>query len=119
MDLKYLQNIGIRIWSCKDGPYEREVARSIFIGHVQRAYYPGCFLQRLITLIGKGKSGKSTACQILAGNHQLIDGKYGEKNFTRVNIFTKTERDRYAALKGKTVHEYAKELRSVPSMPRK
>lgn len=107
IDLKYLQDIGVKIWGCKDGPYEREVVRSIFIGHVQRAYYPGCFLQRLITLIGKGKSGKSTACQILAGNHQLIDGKYGEKNFTRVNIFTKTERDRYAALKGKTVHEYA------------
>jgi predicted P-loop ATPase len=71
-DLKYLQNIGVQIWGCKDGPYEREVVRSIFIGHVQRAYYPGCFLQRMITIIGRPKSGKSTACQILAGNYQLI-----------------------------------------------
>jgi hypothetical protein len=88
-DLKYLQNIGVKIWGCKDGPYEREVVRCIFIGHVQRAYYPGCFLQRMITLIGKPKSGKSTACQILAGNHILANDKYGEENFTRVNIFTK------------------------------
>jgi hypothetical protein len=61
----------------------------------------------MITLIGRPKSGKSTGCQILAGNYQLINDKYGEDNFTRVNIFTKTERDRYAALKGKTIHEYA------------
>jgi Virulence-associated protein E len=105
-DLKYLQDIGVQIWDCKNGPYEREVVRSIFIGHVQRAYYPGCFLQRMITLIGKGRAGKSTACQILAGNYQLADGKYGEENFTRVNVFVKSERDRYAALKGKAVHEY-------------
>ena len=82
------------------------MARSIFIGHVQRAYYPGCFLQRMITIIGRPKSGKSTACQILAGNYQLVNDKYGEDNFTRVNIFVKSERDRYAALKGKGIHEY-------------
>jgi hypothetical protein len=98
----------ITILDCVDDNYNREVARMLPIGIVQRNYYPGCILARMITLISRQRLGKSTFCQILAGNRDFKS----EKWFTRKNIYVASDVTRAAALRGKAVHEYAERAKS-------
>ena len=93
----------ITILDCVDDAYNREVVRMLPIGIVQRNYSPGCILGRMITLISKQRLGKSTFCQILAGNRDYKS----EKWFTRKNIYVASDVTRAAALRGKAVHEFA------------
>jgi hypothetical protein len=93
----------ITILDCADDAYNREVVHMLPIGIVQRNYYPGCILGRMITLISKQRLGKSTFCQILAGNRDYK----GEKWFTRKNVYVASDVTRAAALRGKAVHEFA------------
>jgi predicted P-loop ATPase len=78
------------------------------VGIVQRNYYPGCILARMITLISRQRLGKSTLCQILAGNRDFGS----EKWFTRKNIYVASDVTRAAALRGKAVHEYPERAKS-------
>jgi hypothetical protein len=48
----------ITILDCVDDAYNREVARMLPIGIVQRNYHPGCILVRMITLISKQRPGE-------------------------------------------------------------
>jgi len=98
----------ITILDCVDDAYNREVARMLLVGVVQRNYYPGCILARMITLISNQRLGKSTFCQILAGNRDFGS----EKWFTRKNIYIASDVTRAAALRGKAVHEYAERAKS-------
>jgi hypothetical protein len=63
----------------------------------------------MITLISKQRLGKSTFCQILAGNRDFGS----EKWFTRKNIYIASDVTRAAALRGKAVHEYAERAKSA------
>ena len=99
----------ITILDCVDDAYNREVARMLPIGIVQRNSHPGCILARMITLISRQRLGKSTFCQILAGNRDFKS----ERWFTRKNIYVASDVTRAAALRGKAVHEYAERVKSA------
>jgi Virulence-associated protein E len=58
----------VDILDTENDDYTREGLRSFNIGHVQRAYFPGCELQRLISLIGDENIGKSSLIKMKAGN---------------------------------------------------
>jgi Virulence-associated protein E-like domain len=81
--------------------YTREELRSFVIGHIQRAYFPGCELQRIIILIGDENAGKSSLIKIKAGN-LLWDAKGGIKalrwysNKSIINPLM-SDRDRHSA----------------------
>jgi hypothetical protein len=96
----------IKILDCKDTEYNREVARMLPVGVVQRSFYPGCRLQRMITLQGRQGTRKSSFVQILAGNTEFKNGILEENNFTRANIYVMSEVTRATALRGKAVHEF-------------
>ena len=68
----------VSICDTENDEYTREGLRSFLIGHVQRAYFPGCELQRIITLIGDENLGKSSLIKIKAGN-LLWDEKGGNQ----------------------------------------
>jgi hypothetical protein len=58
----------INILACEKGDYEREIVRAMFAGVIQRSYYPGCTLQRVISLLGGQGIFKSDFTIMLAGN---------------------------------------------------
>ena len=58
----------VDVCNTEDDDYTREGLRSFLIGHIQRAYFPGCELQRIISLIGDENIGKSSLIKMKAGN---------------------------------------------------
>src|ERR1700722_3248871 len=56
-DFKCIDEL-VDILATENDEYTREGLRSFNIGHIQRAYFPGCELQRLISLIGEENIGK-------------------------------------------------------------
>jgi predicted P-loop ATPase len=100
----------VDICDTDDDDYTREGLRSFLIGHVQRAYHPGCELQRLITTIGEENIGKSTLIKILAGN-LYWDEKGGLKalrwysNKPIINPLM-SDRDRHSACIGINMFEF-------------
>jgi hypothetical protein len=108
----------IPIFDCEDGELNRETIRSMLLGHVQRAYFPGCELQREINIIGGEWTGKSTFCKMLAGNLDIdFSGNAGLKSLARYSNKTiinplMSDRDRYSACIGVNVFEYDERKRT-------
>jgi hypothetical protein len=100
----------VDICDTENDGYTREGLRSFLIGHVQRAHFPGCELQRIITLIGDENLGKSSLIKIKAGN-LLWDEKGGIKSirwYSNKNIINPqmSDRDRHSACIGINMFEF-------------
>jgi Virulence-associated protein E len=100
----------VSICDTENDEYTREGLRSFLLGHVQRAYFPGCELQRIITLIGDENLGKSSLIKIKAGN-LLWDEKGGIKSirwYSNKNIINPqmSDRDRHSACIGINIFEF-------------
>ena len=95
--------VALQILDCDTGAYEREIVRSLFAGVVQRSYYPGCALQRTISLIGGQGINKSDFTIMLAGNPTPEERRW----WISKNIFDLKDLDKASAVKGVAVVEYA------------
>ena len=93
----------LQILDCDTGEYEREIVRSLFAGVVQRSYFPGCPLQRVISLIGGQGINKSDFTIMLAGNPTPEERRW----WISKNIFDLKDLDKASAVKGVAVVEYA------------
>jgi predicted P-loop ATPase len=93
----------LKILDCDQGEYEREIVRSLFAGVVQRSYFPGCALQRVISLIGGQGINKSDFTIMLAGNPTPEERRW----WISKNIFDLKDLDKASAVKGVAVVEYA------------
>jgi predicted P-loop ATPase len=75
----------------------------LLIGSIQRSYYPGCDLPRLITLYSAQQIHKSTLCRLLAGNTTFN----GYQWFTDKNLLKeKNEVSRYSYTVGNAIIEF-------------
>ena len=93
----------IQILACEDNVYNREAIRMLLIGSIQRSYYPGCDLPRLITLYSDQQIHKSTLCRLLAGNTTFN----GYQWFTDKNLLKeKNEVSRYSYTVGNAIIEF-------------
>lgn len=63
-----LDDVFIRYLGCDDTPYTRGVSRKFFCGVVARALSPGCKFDYMPVWIGTQGQGKSTFCEVIAGN---------------------------------------------------
>jgi Virulence-associated protein E len=100
----------IDICDTENDDYTREGLRSFVLGHIQRAYFPGCELQRIITLIGGENIGKSSLIIIKAGNlhwdaKRGIEAKrwYSNKSIISAQM---SDRDRHSACIGINMFEF-------------
>ena len=96
-------SIAMKILDCDTGEYEREIVRSLFAGVVQRSYFPGCALQRVISLIGGQGVNKSDFTKMLAGNPTPEERNW----WISKNISNMKDLDRASAARGVAVIEYA------------
>jgi Virulence-associated protein E len=95
--------VALQILDCDTGEYEREIVRSLFAGVVQRSYFPGCALQRVISLIGGQGINKSDFTIMLAGNPTPEERRW----LISKNIFDLKDLDKASAVKGVAVVEHA------------
>jgi len=96
----------IQVLNCDDNEYGRDVAHMILAGTVQRAFFPGCILKRIISLINEQQNThRSTFCKVLAcGSRNEADLRW----FTDRNIFDiKNEFTRLTIIRGVAVFEFA------------